>query len=773
MSEMKKVCVIGSGVMGAGIAAHMANAGVAVLLLDIPSKEGDKNAIVQGALKRMLSSEPAQLMSKKNISLITPGNLEDDLEKIAECDWVIEVIVENIKIKQDLFAKIDRHRGKDTIVSSNTSTIPLKFLTEGRSEAFKKHFVITHFFNPPRYMRLLEVVRGPETLPEVLNRITDFCDIHLGKVVVNAKDTPGFIANRIGGFWILCAIDEAFKKHVPIEEADAYLGPPLGVPRTGVFALSDLIGLDLMPLLAKSLGELLPSDDPILRYKTPPFLEKMIADGYTGRKGKGGFYRLKVDGNKKVKEAINLDTGVYAPAEKPSSSTLGIAKKDLRRYLTSEERGAQHAWSVISEVLCYTANLIPEISDNIYEVDEAMRTGYNWKEGPFELLDKIGPAWFAEKLKEENRPVPALIQKVGEGHFYRLEKGKLKHFTPKGTYEDIPRKEGILYLKDIKRVSKPLAKNGSAALWDIGDGVICLEFTSKENSIDPDIFAMVQKAVQMIPEQGYKALVLYSDADKFSVGANLGLALFVMNVGMYDEILRFTEEGQQTLKSLKFAPFPVVAAPSGLALGGGCEFNLHSDSIQAHAETYIGLVELAAGLIPGWGGCKETLLRYMHRYKDHGGPMVAISKAFEMIGMAKVSKSAAEAREMLILREGDEITMNRGRLLSDAKAKALKLAEGYQPPKEEKLNLPGESGQLALELGLTNMLKAGKITPYDEKLGKMLAYVLTGGDTEVSEFVSEDDLFALERSRFSELVHNPKTLARVEHLLETGKPLRN
>jgi 3-hydroxyacyl-CoA dehydrogenase len=775
MHQIKKVCVIGSGVMGAGIAAQVANAGLPVLLLDIPlTGLHKKDGLAIDAIERMKKSDPAQLMSPRNAKLITPGNTEDNLKDIADCDWIIEVIIERLDAKQDLYSRIEQFRNKDAIVSSNTSTIPLSHLVEGRSQDFKKHFVISHFFNPPRYMRLLELVKGKDTLPEVVETITDFCDRSLGKGVIACHDTPGFIANRIGTYWLQTAMLEAIEQKITVEEADAIFSKPFGIPKTGVFALMDLVGLDLMPLIGKSMKDALPTSDAYVQsYQEPELVQKMIADGYTGRKGKGGFYRLLKEGDKKIKQAIDLQTGEYAAVERsPRLASLEVAKSGLKRFLTYNDRGAKYGWSVISKVLAYAASLVPEIADSIEAVDEAMRMGYNWKWGPFELIDKLGPSWFAKQLEAENRPVPDLIKKVGEGTFYKIDNGQLMYFGTDGLYHAITRRPGVLLLSDIKRTSKPIAKNASACLWDIGDGVVCFEFTSKSNSLDLDIMDMFTHCLEIIPKQ-YKALVIHNEGANFSVGANLAMALFAMNIGLWPLIGQLVERGQKALQDIKFAPFPVVGAPSGMALGGGCEILLHCDAIQAHAESYIGQAEAGVGLVPAWGGCTELMARWLHDANRAGGAMVALGKVFELIGLAQISRSAEQARDMLILRKDDRITMNRDRLLADAKARALELVDGYQPPKPYTFNLPGGVARAAFALAVKGLVLAGKASAYDAEIAKKVAIILSGGDTDISETVTEEDILKLEREEFMQLVHNPHTWARIEYTLETGKPLRN
>ena len=773
--EIQKVAVIGAGVMGAGIAAHMANAGLPVVLLDIvPEGATNRSVIAESAMKKLLKAEPAAFMHKRNAKLVTTGNIEDHLELLADCDWIIEAVIERLDIKQSLYRKIDAVRKPGSLVSSNTSTIPLDNLLEGMPAEFAEDFLITHFFNPPRYMRLLEIVKGAQTREDGVAVLQTFCDRRLGKGIVDCKDTPGFIANRIGIYWIQTAVLEAFRMGVSVETADAVIGKPVGIPKTGVFGLSDLVGLDLMPHLMQSMKATLPESDPFFEVaEIPALIERMIADGYTGRKGKGGFYRINRKGGGKVKESIDLQTGEYRVSKKPDLLSVAAAKKGPRELLEHPDEGGRYAWRVLSQVLSYVVSLVPQINDHIYAVDEAMRLGYAWKYGPFELIDRIGGAWFAERLRAENMPVPSLLEAAAGRSFYRVENGVKQYLTIDGEYSDLPRPEGVMLLADIKLRSKPLAKNASAALWDIGDGVVCLEFTSKMNTMDPQIMAMIRKAIELVPAQGFKALVIYNEGSNFSAGANLGLLLFAGNLAMWSEAEAMVKEGQDTYMALKYAPFPVVGAPSGLALGGGCEILLHCDALQAHAETYVGLVEVGVGVIPGWGGCKELLTRWTLNKRRPGGPMPPVIKAFETISVATVAKSAAEAGEYLFLREGDTITMNRDRLLADAKAKAISMAQDYTPPEPVEINLPGKTAQVAMSMAVDSFVKLGKVTPHDQVVVGELMEVLSGGETDVTEPLTEADLLDLELKHFMRLARHPDTMARMEHLLETGKPLRN
>jgi 3-hydroxyacyl-CoA dehydrogenase len=771
---INKVCVIGAGVMGAGIAAQVANAGVPVLLLDIVPKDGtDRDAVAKGAVAKMLKTEPAPFMSPAAAKLVETGNIEDHLDKVAECDWIVEAVVERLDIKQALYAKLEELKRPGTAVSSNTSTIPLGHLVEGRSEQFKRDFLITHFFNPPRYMRLIEIVTSEHTDAGVAAKVEQFVDHRIGKRIVRAKDTPGFIANRIGTYWLAVAINAAMDQGLTVEEADQIGGRPMGVPKTGIFGLIDLVGIDLMPLLAKSLSSTLPEGDAYFDTIRPlPLVDKMIADGFTGRKGKGGFYRLdrKPDGTK-AKQAIDLQTGEYR-AEKKPDRLPARAEKDLAALVATPGKVGDYAWAVLGPVLSYAAGLVGEAADDVVAIDDAMKLGYNWKFGPFELIDRMGPGKLAERLRAEGKPVLALLETAGDRPFYRVVDGKRQYLTLGGDYADVVRAEGVLLLEDIKLRSEPLLKNGSASAWDIGDGVVAFEFTGKMNALDEQVLSLLQKTIALVKSQ-YKALVIYNEGSNFSAGANLGLAMFAVNIAAWGEVDKLVVAGQQTYKALKYAPFPVVAAPAGMALGGGCEILLHADAIQAHAESYIGLVETGVGLVPGWGGNGELIDRLAKSPKMPKGPMPAAMKAFETISTAQVSRSAALAKDLGYLRANDGITMNRDRLLADAKQKALSLVEGYQPPEKPVFRLPGAAGRVAFNGAVADFAKKGVATPYDVVVAGRLANIVTGGEADIIDEVSEDQLLKLERAAFLESVKDARTQARVEHMLETGKPLRN
>ncbi|MBX2835140.1 MAG: 3-hydroxyacyl-CoA dehydrogenase/enoyl-CoA hydratase family protein [Micavibrio sp.] len=797
MTQINKVAVIGSGVMGSGIAAQLTNAGLPVVLLDI---KVDGKDLAADAVAKMLKTEPAPFMRKANAKLITTGTIDDNLNLIADCDWIIEVVLEKLEIKHATYEKIEKARKKGSIVSSNTSTIPLHKLIEGQPESFAKDFMITHFFNPPRYMRLLELIVGEKTDPKAVETITKICDEKLGKGVVRCHDTPGFIANRLGVYWLTRGVNEAIKQGVSIELADAVLSKPVGIPKTGVFGLIDLVGIDLMPKLSASLLSSLPEQDDYRdEFIDHKFVHDMIEAGYTGRKGKGGFFRLNPNKPKaKEKQTLALtadkfDESQYAKADKPSDTAIDAGKGGLKAVVTTDSLGGKYAWEVLKGTLLYAAQLVGEIADTIHDIDEGMKLGYNWKQGPFEMIDALGPKWFADQLDKDGLHVPEILTKIGDQSFYRIEDGKQQFFGTDSQYHDIVRPDGVLLLRDIKLSAKPILSNKSASVWDIGDGVLCFEHTSKMNTFDEEIFAALMQTKSMIESSDeYKALVIYNEGSHFSAGANLGLAVFMINLAMWAQVEEFIRTGQRTFMDLKFANFPVISAPSGMALGGGCEILLCADAVQAHAETYTGLVEVGVGLLPGWGGCKEMILRFQEKEhekfaKDMGKigkdniwfspdttPVGAPRQAFETIAMAKVAKSAQDAKDIGYFRDTDGITMNRERLLYDAKQRALQLAANYEAPAmREDIRLGGKGAALALKMAVSDLQKSGKASPYDGVVSTHVANVLSGGDHDYTEVMNEQDLLDLELSEFMKLLHNEGTLERIEHMLGTGKPLRN
>jgi 3-hydroxyacyl-CoA dehydrogenase len=792
VDTIKSVAVIGAGVMGASIAAHVANAGIKVFLLDIVKPgANNRNAIAENAIEKLKKMDPAPLMGSRAIRLITPGNIEDDLEKLGGVDWIVEAVIERLDIKQDLYGKIEKHRKPGAIVSSNTSTIPLQELTAGLPETLLKNFCITHFFNPPRYMRLLEIVGGPQTDPNSLAAVAKFSDVALGKSVVMCNDTPGFIANRIGTYWIQSAMVLALESGLEIEEADLIMGKPLGFPSTGIFGLMDLVGIDLGPHVNASLARLLPKTDAFhTMNRDTAMIDKLIAEGYTGNKGKGGFYtKAKGPDGKRIKNALNLKAAAdgkleWRPSFKPEIPEVKEARKDLKKLLGANTKAGKYAWGVVGRVLAYTASLVPEISGSIHDIDEAMRLGYTWKYGPFELIDRLGADWVAKNLAQLDIPVPPLLAKIGAGKFYQTEFAATLMFTPEGVYKPIPRPDGVILLDDIKRVSKPVLTNKHASVWDIGDGVLCFEIHAEvrgvmRNMLDGDIIGLLEKATALTAKS-YKALIIYNDILQeqpqkvnFSQGANIGLAQFAANIRMWGTIEKSIKQGQAAYLALRYAPFPVVAAPVGLALGGGCELLLHSDYVQAYAETYCGLVEVGVGLIPGWGGCATMLNRWQHAKDMPKGPMPAMAKVFEMISTATVAKSAADAKELLFLRPTDGITMNRYRLLADAKAKALELAAGYQAPEPRTVKLPGPAGRIGLKMAVEGFHKRGIATNHDVTVADHLAVVLSGGETDLIDEVTETQIMDLEREQFMKLIRTKESLARIKAIIDTGKPLRN
>jgi 3-hydroxyacyl-CoA dehydrogenase len=775
---IKKVAVIGSGVMGSGIAAHCANAGCEVLLLDIVDDESsDRNIIAKNAIKYMHKSNPEMLMQRKNSKLITPGNIDDDLHKLIDCDWVIEVIIENLDIKKKLYKKLAQNIGKDTILSSNTSTIPRSELITDMTTDLSSRFLITHFFNPPRYLPLLEVVSSPEVNADVLDRFCTFADIDLGKRVTICNDSPGFIGNRLGIYFIQRAYKATIDHGLSIEQADAMLGRPIGLPKTAVFALMDLVGIDLIPHVTGSLVSHLGENDPFHKIAGvgKDTITSMIDEGYTGRKGKGGFYRLNRENGKKIKEARSLITGEYKTAKRKAGfSSAKMGKRGIAEIMDCDDKGAEFVTDVLLDSLSYAAYIVPEVSEDIYAIDGAMKVGYNWKKGPFEMMDAIGPKSMVNRLNDSNKSVPPFLALAAEkGMFYGIDSGEITRLSPNGEMVKIERNEETLTVADLKRRGKPLERNASASIWDMGDQVLLVEYHTKMNAMDPMNMEMLLNAVDMAENEGWKGVVIGNDAANFCAGANLGLALFAANLAAWKDLDDFIGLGQDTYQTLKFSEVPIVAASAGLCLGGGAEVLMHCDAIQAHSESYVGLVEVGVGIIPAWGGCKE----YLGRIKEFGlvsnGPMGAVMKAFEVIGTAQVAKSADQAQTMGFLGPNDRITMNRDRLLSDAKKTLIELSKDYSPPEPRTYSLPGPSGKAALELAVNDLALSGKVTPHDIVVTNALAEILTGGDTDITDILEEDDILAMEKIAITTLAKNTDTLDRMQHMLETGKPLRN
>ena len=777
---IRKVAVIGSGVMGAGIAAHCANAGCDVILMDIVPKDAeDADILAKNAIAAMLKSNPEVLMHPDNADRITPANLDDGLHLLSDRDWVVEVVIERLDIKREIYAKLAEHMPAHAILSSNTSTLPRVKLVAGMAPDLANRFLITHFFNPPRYLPLLEVVSSDEVSSSTLERFTSFADEKLGKRVTLCNDTPGFIGNRLGIYFVQRAIAATLDHGFTVEQADAMLGRPIGLPKTGVFALMDLVGIDLVPQVIESMVAHLPETDALhsIAGRGEDIITAMIADGYTGRKGKGGFYRLNTDGGGRVKEARNLKTGEYAAANRRAAfPSAKIGRQGLARLIEKSDEGSLFVKEVLLDTFVYAAGLVPEVSEDIAAIDGAMKVGYNWKKGPFQMMDDLGLDNLISMLEAEGREVPSLIRLAAEnGGFHGTMEGEPTRLSTEGHYLLVPRPAETFNVADLKRrQGRAIKRNGSASLWDAGDGVLLVEYHSKLNAMDPMSMEMLLAAVDLAENEGWKGILIANDAAHFCAGANLGLALFAANLAAWKEVNGFISLGQEAYQALKYAEVPVVAAAAGMCVGGGCEVLLHCDAVQAHAESYIGLVEVGVGIVPGWGGCKEMLARLPEFGLVSGGPMGAPMKAFENIGTAKVAKSAEQARELGYLRPSDRITMNRDRLLADAKARVLELAEDYTPPEPHTYRLPGPSGRLALQMALDDLARTGQATPHDVVVVGELANVLTGGpDADVTVELTEDDILALERAAIARLASTVETLDRMEHMLAKGKPLRN
>ena len=775
MSKIKKVGVIGAGTMGSGIASHVANAGVEVVLLDVVRNDSDnRNSVAEGAVERLRKSAPPAFMDKNNAALIQTGNVEDHLGLLADADWIAEAIVERLDIKRALYDRLEPVRKPGSYLSSNTSTIPLELLTGEMSADLKRNFCITHFFDPVRYMRLLELVRGPDTDPDMVEELAQFCDVSLGKGVVHCNDTPGFLGNRVGVYALQVGMSAALELGLTVEEADAIMGRPMGIPKTGVFGLYDLIGLDLMLDVAKSLSMILPTDDVFHEVADGlSIIPGMVAAGYNGNKGKGGFYRQNDSGDAPRKEAIDLSSGDYRPAVRPSLAAAEAGEnRGLRALVESNDRYGQYAWHVLSRTLSYAAHLVPDTSAQVLPIDEAMKLGYGWLRGPFEMIDELGTKYFADKLQATGLPVPEIVAAAGDQPFYRVSQGHVEQLIPAGGYMPLARAPGAARLSDISRISEPLAGNAAASLWDIGDSVACIEFHSKANALSPTSMELVREAVD-IATRDYKALLIYNDAPHFSVGFNLDFALDTAKRKAWSELDGALLDFQSACMSLKYAPIPVVSAPAGMSLGGGYEVLLHSDALQVHGNSVMGLVETLVGLVPSGGGCKELLRRWTEGATTAEEAVLGACKAFELIGMGKTGTSPMDSERHRFFAAGDRITMNRDRLLPEAKAFALALANDYCAPTKPAFLGLGARGRDAMSTFLDNLRTKGITTPHDLVVGACLADVLCGGNATENETVSEEDILSLERESFIRLAKTEATVSRIEHILKTGRPLRN
>jgi 3-hydroxyacyl-CoA dehydrogenase len=799
--KIRKAAVIGSGVMGSGIAALLASAGVKTLLLDIVPfdlKETEKtnpaarNRIVKAGMDAMLKSRPALLMQKKDADLITIGNMEDDFDKLADCDWIVEVVVENLKIKQQLFKRIEPVRKKGSIISSNTSGIPLKAMSEGLSQEFRQHFLGTHFFNPVRYMKLLEIIPGAETLPEVLDFMADYGERILGKGIVWAKDTPNFVANRIGVQGIVKAMQIMMEDGVSIPEVDALFGPALGRPKTAMFKTTDLVGLDTMGHVAGNTYSLVENDESRDSFIIPDFVKQMIEKKYLGNKTQGGFYKTELTPEwKKIRKVIDpatLEYVEYAPVEFPCLAAAKKAKtlpEKIKAVVYGDDKGARYAWKALAYNLIYSANRIPEISDTIVEIDNGMKWGFNFSMGPFETWDAIGVAESAAKMERDGMAIPACVKKMlAAGHttFYKITDGKPQYYDfTSGSYKDVAVSTNVVSLSSRKAAGNVVKFCKSASLVDIGDGVFCCEFHSKMNAINGEIVEFMGQCVDYVDANG-AGMVIGNQAGgmpgAFSAGGDLAFMAALAKEGKYSEIDAFLAMGQAGMQRARYSSFPIVAAPYGMTLGGGCEVCIGTaDKIVAHAELYMGLVEIGVGLLPGGGGCMNLWKKMTANIPDAVSDMDLAKyfiPTFMAIAMAKVSTSAAEARANGFLGPNDRIVFNRDYLIGEAKKEVLKMvSDGYAPPARRKLKVFGEAGQGMVNGELFNMQSAKFVSEYDVFLAKRIAYVISGGDVRTGSEVDEETILKLERDAFVDFWKEEKTVARVEHILKTGKPLRN
>lgn len=809
---IRKVAVIGSGVMGSRIAAHFAGIGVEVLLLDIPAKEDDRNKIVNDAFQAMLKSKPSAVYTKSVASLIKTGNTEDDLHLISDSDWIIEVVIERLDIKKQVFENIEKYRKPGTLITSNTSGIPIHLMSEGRSEDFQQHFCGTHFFNPPRYLRLLEIIPAPNTRPEVIDFLMEYGSRHLGKQTVLCKDTPAFIANRVGVFGFMAVFKAMQELGLNVDEIDTLTGPVLGRPKSATFRTGDIVGLDTLVHVAKALPENAPDDEAKDIFKMPPFLEKMVENKWLGDKTGQGFYKKvtlppapqKEDANftnspgnkgdekktapiggkpKSEIHTLNLETMEYGPKQKSKFPTLETTKTidDLTQRLKVLYAGQDKAGEFYRKfhhlLFSYISHRIPEISDELYKIDDALKAGFGWEIGAFESWDTLGVEKVLEKMKNEGYQVAGWITEMlskGVKSFYKTENGQRKYYDRRtGSYQLIPGTESLILLEHMDE--KVIWKNAVCKLVDIGDDVVALSWSTKMNSIGGEVLEGIQKSIA-IAEEKYKGLVIANSGANFSAGANVGLIFMFAAEQEYDELDFAVRQFQATTMRMRYSSVPVVVAPHGLTLGGGCEMCLHADAVQAAAESYIGLVEVGVGLIPGGGGSKEMAVRASQRNIKEDIEVNYLQQMFINVGTAKVSTSAHEAFENFVLQEGkDAISINLNRRVADAKRKVLTLWErGYtQPVQQTQVKVQGRGGLGGLLAGVHGMWRGKYISEYDKLIAEKLAHVICGGDLSQASYVSEQYLLDIEREAFLSLCGQRKTLERLQSILQTGKPLRN
>lgn len=777
MRSLRRVAVLGAGTMGARIAAHFANAGIPSLLLDVVVPgQPDRSFAARKGIENAAKQKPGGFFTADGPALIQPGNFEDDLPQVAGCDWIIEAVSENLEIKRSLWRKVELMRKPDAILSTNTSGIPLSKITEGFSPEFRSHFLGTHFFNPPRYLYLLEVIPGIDTAAEVLAFVRDFADRRLGKGVVDCKDTPNFIANRVGTFFGGTVQLAMMEGGYTIEEVDALTGPLIGLPKSASFRLLDIVGLDVWAFVGQNLYDLVPEDPWRDRFLPGGYQNEMLARKWLGEKTGQGFYKRVGSGSQREIHVIDWKTLEYHPAGRPTFPSVEAARQiedlplRLRTLLKATDRAGSFLWRVFSDSFLYCAERIPEISDRIVEIDRAMRWGYAHRLGPFEVWDALGFQDVCNRIESEGRGLPANILEMraaGATSFYEhyVHEGRAHtgYFDVlKRRQEPLEERPGVIVLSGLKSAGKTVMQNPGASLIDLGDGVLCCEFHSKMNSLGADNISMMYAGIEEM-NRNFEAMVVANQGDNFSVGANLMMVLLGAQEGEWDDLNSAIHYFQQANMAIKYAPKPVVVAPFAQALGGGCEIALHGARCQASAELYMGLVEVAVGLIPGGGGCKELLLRL----KDP-------RKVFELVGYAKVSSSAEDARKLGLLNRADSVSMNRDRLIADAKALALSLAPGYTPgiPRTD-IPVGGDSVYAMLKIGAWSARKGNYFSDHDLVIGEKLAYILAGGRLTGQQTVSEQYLLDLEREAFLSLCGNPKTQERMGYMLKTGKPLRN
>lgn len=791
--SIRKVAVLGSGVMGSRIACHFANIGVEVLLLDMvprdlpedqKSNKAARNKLVNDALATALKSKPSPIYDLSFSNRISTGNFEDDMSKISEVDWIIEVVVERLDIKKIIFDQVEKHRKPGTLITSNTSGIPMHLMCEGRSEDFQKHFCGSHFFNPPRYLRLLEIIPGPKTDPAIIDFLMHYGDLFLGKETVLCKDTPAFIANRIGIYAIMSAMHTIEEMGLTVGEVDRLTGPIIGRAKSATFRTMDVVGLDTTVNVANNLHKGLQNDEAREKFVLPGIVEEVHKRGWFGDKSKQGYFKKTKDTNGKT-EILELDLKTYEYGERTRANFKALdAVKDeenlkarIKTLVNFDDKAGEFYRTTFYDTFKYVSFRIPEISDELYRIDQAVCAGFGWELGPYETWDLLGVKATVDKMEAMNLKPAAWVYEMleaGNDSFYKIEKG-IKHYydIPSKSYKVIPGLDELIILENIRETNKVWG-NAGASVFDIGDGVLCLEFHTKMNSMGAEVIEGIQTAISMA-EKDYKGLVIGNEGPNFSAGANLAMLFMYAGDQDFDEINLMIAQFQNTMKRAKFSSIPVVAAPAGLALGGGCELSLHCDAIQAHAETYIGLVEVGVGLIPGGGGTKELALRAADSYVAGDPELNRLQEAFMNIATAKVATSAEEARGMNILRPTDGITMNRKRLISDAKKKVLELHEaGYtQPVERTDIKVQGVTGLALFEAGINGMLFGNYISEHDAKIARKVGYVMCGGDLTTPQEVSEQYLLDLEREAFLALTAEPKTLERIHSILFKGKPLRN